>query len=164
MAETFAIPAVGAIIVKKVENEEFILVQTRKKNNGDGMDGLLEIPAGKIREYENIFEALKREVWEETGLHLTSIQGEEESSLSDVAGNKTMMFSPYCVTQNLSGAYSLILSTFICTAEGELLKQTNETENMHWLRSDLLKDIVCNAPERIFLMHIHALRKYLGAK
>jgi len=57
MKETFAIPAVGAIIVKKVEDEEYILVQNRKKNNGDGMDGLSEIPAGKIREYENIFNA-----------------------------------------------------------------------------------------------------------
>ena len=67
MKEKFAIPAVGAIIVKKVKNEEFILVQTRAKNSTDGTDGLLEIPAGKIREYENIFEALRREVWEETG-------------------------------------------------------------------------------------------------
>ena len=162
MTETFAIPAVGAIIVKRVEDEEFILVQTRKKNNGDRLDGLLEIPAGKIREYENIFEALRREVWEETGLHITSIQGEDDSKLLDVSGNKTIMFSPYCVTQNLSGAYSLILSTFLCEAEGELLEQTNETENIRWMRRDALKEIVDNFPESIFLMHVHALRKYLG--
>ena len=104
MTETFAIPAVGAIIVKRIGDEEYILVQNRKKNNGDGMDGLLEIPAGKIREYENIFEALRREVWEETGLHLTTIQGEEACRFLDVDGNETIMFSPYCVTQNLSGA------------------------------------------------------------
>lgn len=162
MTETFAIPAVGAIIVKRVEDEEFILVQTRKKNNGDGLDGLLEIPAGKIREYENIFEALRREVWEETGLHITSIQGEDDSKLLDVSGNKTIMFSPYCVTQNLSGAYSLILSTFLCEAEGELMEQTNETENIRWVRRDSLKEVVDNSPESIFLMHVHALRKYLG--
>lgn len=84
--ETFAIPAVGAIIVKRVEGEEFILVQNRKKSNGDGTNGLLEIPAGKIREYENIFDALRREVWEETGLHLTSICGEEDSQFLDVEG------------------------------------------------------------------------------
>lgn len=161
MKEKFAIPAVGAIIVKKVENEEFILVQNRKKNNGDGMDGLLEIPAGKIREYENIFDALRREVWEETGLHLTTIQGEEDSIYSDVGGNKTMMFSPYCVTQNLSGAYSIILSTFVCEAEGELLERTNETENIRWMKKDELKEIVNNSPESIFLMHVNALRKYL---
>lgn len=35
MTETFAVPAVGAIIIKKVEGDEFILVQNRKKNNGD---------------------------------------------------------------------------------------------------------------------------------
>lgn len=162
MTETFAIPAVGAIIVKRVGDEEFILVQTRKKNNGDGLDGLLEIPAGKIREYENIFEALRREVWEETGLHITSIQGEDDSKFLDVCGNKTIMFSPYCVTQNLSGAYSLILSTFLCEAEGELLEQTNETENIRWMRRDALKEVVDNSPESIFLMHVHALRKYLG--
>lgn len=162
MKEIFAIPAVGAIIVKKIENEDFILVQNRKKNNGDGMDGLLEIPAGKIREYENIFEALRREVWEETGLHLTKIQGEESSKFLDVNGNKTIIFSPYCVTQNLSGAYSIILSTFICEAEGELLERTNETENIRWIKKDELKRIVDNSPESIFLMHVNALRKYLG--
>ena len=161
MKETFAIPAVGAIIVKKLENEELILVQTRDKNNTDGTDGLLEIPAGKIREYENIFDALRREVWEETGLHITRIQGEEKGIFLDICGNKTIMFAPYCVTQNLSGAYSIILSTFICEAEGELLERTNETENIRWMKKDELKKIVDNSPESIFLMHVNALRKYL---
>lgn len=161
MKEIFAIPAVGAIIVKKIENKDFILVQTREKNTTDGTNGLLEIPAGKIREYENIFEALRREVWEETGLQVTKIQGENESNYLDVSGNITIMFSPYCVTQNLSGAYSIILSTFICEAEGELLERTDETKDIRWMPKDELKKIVENSPESIFLMHINALKKYL---
>lgn len=161
MEEKFATPAVGAIIVKRVRGDEFILVQDRKKNNGDGMDGLLEIPAGKIREYENIFEALRREVWEETGLHLTKVKGEEEQQFLNIGGNETMIFSPYCVTQNLSGAYSIILSTFLCEAEGELVEHTDETENIRWMRREELKEIVENAPDSIFLMHVHALKKYL---
>ena len=60
MKERFVIPAVGAIIVKEIAGEEYILVQDRKKNNGDNMDGLLEIPAGKIREYESVFDACTR--------------------------------------------------------------------------------------------------------
>ena len=68
------------------------------------------------------------------------------------------------MTQNLSGAYSLILSTFICEAEGELLDRTNETENIRWMKWDTLKEIVENTPERIFLMHVNALRKYLESK
>ena len=122
---------------------------------------MLEIPAGKIREYENVFEVLRREVWEETGLHITKIQGEEERGLLDIDGNKTISFSPYCVTQNLSGAYSIILNTFICEAEGDLLERTNETKNIHWMKKDELKKIIDNSPESIFLMHVHALRKYL---
>lgn len=162
MKEKFAFPAVGAIIVKRDANGECILVQNRKKNNGDGTDGLLEIPAGKVREYENIFEALRREVWEETGLHLTKVRGEEDRQFLNIDGNKTIAFAPYCVTQNLSGAYSIILSTFLCEAEGELLEYTDETENIRWMRREELKEIVDNAPEKIFLMHVHALRKYLG--
>lgn len=89
MAETFAIPEVGAIIVKRVGDDEFILVQNRKKNNGD----------------------------------------------------------------DLSGAYSFILSTFLCESEGEELERTNETENIRWMRRDMLKEIVDNSPESIiFLM------------
>ena len=161
MKETFAVPAVGAIIIKETDGDKYVLVQNRKKNNSDGMDGLLEIPAGKIREYENIFEALRREVLEEAGLRITAIQGEKDSRFSDVNGNKTMMFSPYCVTQNLSGAYSIILSTFLCEAEGELLERTDETENIRWMKCNELKEIVDNSPDSIFLMHVNALRKFL---
>ena len=110
MKEKFAIPAVGAIIVKRDAGEEIILVQNRRKNNGDRTDGLLEIPAGKVREYENIFEALRREVREETGLHLTKVRGEEDRQFLNIDGNKTIAFSPYCVTQNLSGTCCIRLT------------------------------------------------------
>lgn len=94
------------------------------------------LPAGKVREYENIFDALRREVWEKTGLHITAIHGEEDKPI--------------------------ILSTFVCEAEGELLERTNETENIRWMKREELKEIVGQEPESIFLMHVHALRKYLG--
>ena len=162
MKERFAIPAVGAIIVKEIEGEEYILVQNRKKNKGDGMDGLLEIPAGKVREYESIFEALRREVREETGLQIAKINEEADSRFLNVDGKETIAFLPYCVTQNLTEAYSIILSTFLCEADGEMLERTDETENIRWMRREELKGIVENHPERVFLMHVHALRKYLN--
>ena len=65
--EVFAKPCVGAIIKKVVGNEPYILLQTRQKEDGNETNGMLEIPAGKIREYEDVFSALRREVWEETG-------------------------------------------------------------------------------------------------
>ena len=75
--EKFAIPCVAAIIEKIVNNKKYILIQTRQKEDGAETNGMLEIPAGKIREYENIFRALRREVKEETGLTITKILGED---------------------------------------------------------------------------------------
>nr|WP_314654365.1 NUDIX domain-containing protein [uncultured Fusobacterium sp.] len=75
--EKFAIPCVAAIIEKIVNNEKYILIQTRQKEDGAETNGMLKIPAGKIREYENVFVALRREVKEETGLTITKILGED---------------------------------------------------------------------------------------
>lgn len=64
--EIFAKPAVGAIIEKIEQGKRYILIQTRNKESGGIENGMTEIPAGKIREYENIFDALRREIWEES--------------------------------------------------------------------------------------------------
>ncbi|GAA0730235.1 NUDIX domain-containing protein [Clostridium malenominatum] len=160
MMEKFAKPAVGAIIEKEINGEKFILVQERQKEDSEKENGMVEIPAGKIREYENIFEALRREVKEETGLIITKINGEECSLQSYVNGNRVISFQPYCVTQNLSGAYSLILNTFICEADGILLESTNETQNIRWEKADIIKDMLKDNPDSFFLMHVNALKKY----
>lgn len=160
--ETFAIPCVGAIIEKVIGGEKYILIQTRQKEDGNETNGLIEIPAGKIREYENIFLALRREVWEETGLQVTKIYGEDSSVSAQIGNVSTLSFSPFCITQNLSGAYSIILNTFLCEAEGDLMKSTNETENVHWIRAEELRQMLNESPEKIFFMHVNSLRKYFG--
>ena len=159
--EKFAIPCVAAIIEKIVNNEKYILIQTRQKEDGAETNGMLELPAGKIREYENIFRALRREVKEETGLTITKILGEDRQISNLIGSNEVISYTPYCVTQNLSGAYSIILNTFLCEAEGELLTETNESQNIHWMKIEELKKIFKNNPEKIFLLHINALQKYL---
>ena len=161
MIEKFAKPAVGAIITKGVDGEKYILIQERQKENGGNQNGMLEIPAGKIREYENIFDALRREVREETGLKVTKIYEEELSIKSVVNGNEVISFQPYCVTQNLSGAYSLILNTFLCEAEGKLEKFTDESQNIRWEKISYVKKIIKDNPDSFFLMHVNALKKYL---
>ena len=137
------------------------MIQTRQKEDGNETNGMLEIPAGKIREYEDVFSALRREVWEETGLKITKIYGEDTSVSTQTGDVTTISFNPYCVTQNLSGAYSMILNTFLCEAEGDLIESTNETENVHWERVSEIERLLRENPEKIFFMHINALKKYL---
>lgn len=160
--EVFAIPCVGAIIEKIIDGKKHILLQTRLKNGGGDTNGKLELPAGKIREYEDIFSALRREVFEETGLTVTKIYGEESLRSTKIGDVKTISFEPYCITQNLSGAYSIILNTFICEAEGEPLEKTNETQNIRWVNVSEVKQIIEKEPESVFFMHFNALKKYLN--
>lgn len=162
MMEIFAKPCAGAIIEKIIDGEKHILLQTRQKSSGGDTNGKLEIPAGKIREYEDVFSTIRREVLEETGLTLTKIYGEELSAVTQVGEVKTIFFEPFCITQNLRGAYSIILNTFICEAEGEPLPSTDEAQNIGWVNISEVRQIIENEPERVFFMHINALKKYLN--
>ncbi len=60
--EKFAISGAGGIIEKCIEGVDCILIQDRFKEDAPLEKGLIEIPAGKIREYENIFDCLRREI------------------------------------------------------------------------------------------------------
>jgi len=53
MIEIFAKPAVGAIIYKIEQGQRYILMQTRNKENGGSENGMIEIPAGKVRDYKD---------------------------------------------------------------------------------------------------------------
>ena len=162
MMEIFAKPCAGAIIEKIIDGEKHILLQTRQKSGGGDTNGKLEIPAGKIREYEDVFSTIRREVLEETGLTVTKIYGEELAAVTQVGEVKTISFELFCITQNLRGAYSIILNTFICEAEGETLPSTDEAQNIGWVNISVVRQIIENEPERVFFMHINALKKYLN--
>ena len=162
MEEIFAKPAVSAIIEKTENGKTYILVQRRRKKDPTG--GLLEVVGGKIREYENVFDALKREVYEETGLMVTKIYGEDECAQERTGSVSTIGFEPFCVTQNLCGIYSLIMLTFICNAEGEPAKSTDEATDIRWASLEEIESLLENAPETIFPMDVLPLRKYLRSK
>ena len=80
----------------------------------------------------------------------------------EVAGNHTVSFVPCCTTQNLCGAYSILLHTFVCRAEGEPLVATDEAQNIGWMPIDAVRERLSAHPEDFFFMHICALRAYLG--
>ncbi|WP_041139499.1 NUDIX hydrolase [Beduini massiliensis] len=164
MKEHFAKTAVAAIIERTIENQPYILMQERQKENDLNTNGLIEIAAGKVREYENVFDALKREVYEETGLTITNIIDQEQS---EYAGNQTasvMGFTPFYITQNLDGIYSLIVMTFICEAEGQIAENTNETINIRWVTLEEAEGILLKSPEKIFPLHLLSIKKYIQYK
>jgi NTP pyrophosphohydrolases including oxidative damage repair enzymes len=160
-AEQFAIPGVGGIIIKEIDNIEHILLQTRCKPNAPNEDGLLEIPAGKIRAFENIFDTLKREVKEETGLVVTEVFGENQLPVYDGANYKVINFMPYSCAQNIAGTYPIMVFVFICRVTGDLLEFSDESNNYKWIPCSEVKKLLNEAPKLFYPMHVNTLKRYL---
>lgn len=162
--ELFSIPGVGGIIENNIDGIDCILIQDRYKDNAKLEMGLLEIPAGKIREFENIYDCLRREILEETGLNVTYIQGEDDADIFEANGYKVLNYTPFSCSQNTQGTYPIMVQTFICNASGNLLKNTNETKNIRWLPLIELKKLIESNKNLFYPMHVTTLEKYLNLK
>ena len=161
MKERFMKPAAAGIIEKIQDGKRMILLQDREKAGAESEAGLCEIPAGKIREFENIYDCLRREIREETGLIVTEIEGEEDACWFESHGYRVLQYTPFASTQNVSEAYPIMVQTFICKAEGELAKMTNETTNLRWVEISELKKRLEEEVEGLYPMHVITLKKYL---
>lgn len=161
--EQFSIPGAGGIIVKDIDGEKNILMQTRVKPHMPLEDGLLEIPAGKIRAFESIFDTLKREIKEETGLDVVEILGECLSTIYEENSYKVINFMPFSCSQNLIGDYPIMVFVFICKVKGELLPFSDESRNFKWTPISEIKRILIDSPQSLYPMHVDTLKKYVHA-
>lgn len=159
--EQFTKPAASAIIVKNINSQKYILIQERFKENVPLENGLLEIPGGKIREFENIYDCLRREVKEETGLDVVKIQGEDESIIIHHCDYTVLNYTPFACDQNIKGYYPIMTETFICETTGTLLTSTDETKNLRWISLEELSHLLINNENSFYPMHITTLKKYL---
>jgi ADP-ribose pyrophosphatase len=162
--EPLAKPGVAGIIEKSIDGCEYILIQERYKNDAASENGLLEIPAGKIREFESIFDCLRREVMEETGLEVTEIEGEKEAVVYKNNGYEVLSYVPFSSAQNISGSYPIMVQTFICKVKGEALQKSNESRNIKWMSLNELRELLLKDEKMFYPMHVTALKKYLSHK
>ena len=159
--EKFMKPGVGGIIEKDIRGVPCILVQERCKEDAPSETGLLEIPAGKIREFENIYDCLRREIEEETGLEVVRIQGEEDAVIFEGRDYRVLSYEPFSSSQNTRGNYPIMVQVFICSVQGALAKSTNETRHLRWLDLEALEKLLEESPQSFYPMHVNTLKKYL---
>jgi 8-oxo-dGTP pyrophosphatase MutT (NUDIX family) len=113
----FPVPIVSAIVERQRQGVAEVLVQVRWKPDRDPVySGTFEIPAGGIELGESIYEALRREVFEETGLRVTGFRPEVRTATHSQNGDDVFAFVPFCCQQQLSGG-ARVCFVFVCTVE-----------------------------------------------
>jgi len=155
---------VSAIIEREHAGETEVLVQTRwKPTRNPEYSGTLEIPAGGIHAYENVYEAVKREVLEETGLHVKGFYPDIRTKTYAPRGDDCFAFVPFCCQQQLRGGVPRIGIVFICQVEDEKpVPGQGEVQGTVWMRWSELRRILDTTPERIFTLQLPVFDYYLS--
>ncbi|MBE6361175.1 MAG: NUDIX domain-containing protein, partial [Treponema bryantii] len=83
---------VRGLVVRESGNGKELIIQLRKKA---GEPEVYELPGGRINEYESMAVGLRREILEETGLHVEIIQGEQESVITSESCLSMECLKPY---------------------------------------------------------------------
>lgn len=158
-----AIPVISVIIEREANGQKEILIQTRVSGYDKLFSGCIEIPAGKIERFESVYETIRREVKEETGLDVVEISPKEEKQLS-VTNNKgtAVVFHPFCAQQLLKGNIPWVGFVFLCkVAEGEVKEAVGETKDVRWVTIPELRSLVEDRADEIFTLQLPVLEYYL---
>ena len=158
----FPVPIVSAIIERQRGATTEVLIQVRWKPATDPVySGTFEIPAGGIGQYESVYEALKREVYEETGLRVTGFRPEVRTRTHSQRGDDVFAFVPFCCQQQVSGR-ARVGFVFVCTVEdADPVPHPDEVKEIAWMETSELRRLVEESPERIFTFQLPVLEFYL---
>ena len=161
-SEDLAIPVVSMIVERTVDGEKEILLQTRNKPMvSPKYTGLLEIPAGAIRAYEDIYDAIARELKEEVGLTIRKIKNHAVSKTYSYHHDSGFAFRPFCCQYMKAGAPFLGVVFTVEAEEGKLIAQADEVKDPHWIKVSELKKLFAEHPEKFFTLHAGVLELYL---
>ena len=148
-----------AIIERQTSQGTEVIIQTRTKRHEGGMR--LELPGGRVEEFESLLDALKREVLEETGLTLTTIEGVETRVEAQGAGTRVECLQPFAVYQTTEGPVDSMGVYFRCQAEGRLLETGDDAKNPQWLPVQRLAEWMAQEADRFSWVDRAGLLFYL---
>lgn len=132
-----------SIVVQTIDNQIQIVIQKRQRQ---GEPDYYELPGGRIEEYELITDAIKREVFEETGLVVTEIENEDNQLLTQGDNNafSIQCIKPFASYQTIRGPVDSFGVYFICRAIGNLLHQGDDSIDAHWASFSEIESLIDN--------------------
>lgn len=122
-----------------------IVIQTRNKQ---GESQSIELPGGRIEQFESLIKALVREVKEETGLDVIEIEG-EASRVDTIGVNpdyEVQCIKPFAAYQTIKGPFDSVGVYFRCKTQGELLESGDGSKNPRWISVNELRRLMKNDP------------------
>ncbi|HEY4512142.1 MAG TPA: NUDIX domain-containing protein [Candidatus Paceibacterota bacterium] len=157
---------VSALLIKRFdEGNVRLLLQTRwKPKISPTYSGMIEIPAGTIEPYENIYDSLRREVKEETNLDIIRVLENYQGDMcSTRQGDRSFAFRPFVCQQAIETNNGLpwIGFVFLCETRGDATLNTSEAKDPRWVSIDELATILAKEPEKIFPLQLPVLEYFL---
>jgi 8-oxo-dGTP diphosphatase len=93
----------------------------------------IELPGGRVEEFEGLLTALRRETQEETGLEVVTIEGEPQRLVARTETTEVECLQPFAAYQTLRGQVDSMGVYFRCQAQGELLSRGDDAEGARWV-------------------------------
>lgn len=148
-----------AIIERKGEGGIEILVQMRNKPY-EG-NAFIELPGGRVEEFESLVDVLRREVQEETGLEVWYIEGQETRIETNGVNSNVECIRPYAAYQTLYGPVDSMGIYFRCLAQGQLLDAGDEAMHPRWMAVSEIVRFLNDAPEQFSFVDRAGLAFYV---
>ena len=148
---------VNAIALMNEDDKEYILIEENKNQHAN--DIIFELPSRVIRESEDVYGCLRREL-KDNGFEVTKIFGEDKCNKISDKEEAVTVFKPFCVSQSFNDNNSIITSTIICEVDNEKVKNVNNQSGFRWVSTDNLKDMLVDHKVNICGHNMVALKSF----
>ena len=148
---------VNAIALMNEDDKEYILLKENKKQHAN--DIIFELPGGVIRESENVYGCLRREL-NSKGFEVTKIFGEDKCNELSNEEEALTVFKPFCVSKSDTERNSIITNTILCEVDNTKAKTVNKKSGYKWVCTNDIETMLVDQKENISAHNIAALKSF----